>query len=295
MQPCQVCGGMAVDAAGYCTQCRAYVGPVPQQGYPLYSDQQGAPPYPGQPHSGQPHSGQAYPGQAYPGQAYPGQPYPGQASAPPYSGPPGPGYPPGSGAPGYPAAPAGPPRGRSPYLVPLIALCAALAVVVVGIVVVVVVKSGTGQSSGNGARSSAVIDSCLVGTWTVTKASQEFPISGVGSVHLVAQGTTETLIRADGTAEDNYGNDTRYEGSLSGHTYTLDVSGRVRYTIRTANGTITYVAPSAIGTVTLSVDGVKATSVPLSVSTDPAHYTCSGNTATQHTDTYDATLVRHNS
>src|SRR6266508_6110907 len=30
MQPCGVCGGMGIDAAGYCTQCRTYRG-VPDQ------------------------------------------------------------------------------------------------------------------------------------------------------------------------------------------------------------------------------------------------------------------------
>jgi len=47
MQPCQVCGGMAVDQNGYCTQCGTFRGqptqPVsgaPQSGYPYAGPQQ---------------------------------------------------------------------------------------------------------------------------------------------------------------------------------------------------------------------------------------------------------------
>src|ERR1700732_1293857 len=99
MQPCHVCGGMVIDAAGYCTQCRTYRGQVAPQGYPAYPDQQGTPPYPGQPSS---------------------PPYPGQPSSPPYSATPvtlpyqAGAYPPGA----YPGQPAPPPpgSGRNPFL-----------------------------------------------------------------------------------------------------------------------------------------------------------------------------------
>jgi hypothetical protein len=238
MQPCHVCGGMAIDAAGYCVQCRTYRGQVAPPGYP-------------------------------------------------------PGYP------AHPPAPAPPGGGRSPFLIPLIALCVTLAIVAVGIVVVVVVKSNrraeAQPGSGPTARPqrSAAIDPCLVGNWTIIRASQQFPIDGVGNVQLTLKTGTQTLaIQADGSVEDNYGGDSRYEGSGGGHTYTLDVSGKAHYTIRTVNSTITFLNTSADGSIAASIDGISVTSVPLSVTSDPAHYTCSGNTATEHTDNYDATLTR---
>ncbi|HKT05791.1 MAG TPA: hypothetical protein VJT31_40290 [Rugosimonospora sp.] len=255
MQPCQVCGGMAVDAAGYCTQCRTYRGPVPPAPYPA---QPSGPPYAVQPS---------------------GPPYVTQSSGPPYGGP----------------APA-----RNPFLIPLIALCAAVVLVAAGIVVVVVVKSNNRNQAGGTTTgptlspgASAAIDPCLVGTWTVTKATQQYSIAGVGTVQLAAQGATQTVVvRADGTANDDYGTDTKYQGALGGHTYTLDVTGTVSYSIRTANSTITFVSPTANGTITATVDGLGSTSAPLSISEDPVHYTCSGDTATEHTDTYDATLTK---
>lgn len=284
MQPCHVCGGMMIDAAGYCTQCRTYRGQVPPQGYSLYPDQQSAPPYPAQP--GVP---------PYPGQPS-GPPYPATPVTMPYQ----PGsYPPAPQPASYPPAPPRPGGGRSPFLIPLIALCVALVIVAVGIVVVVVVKSNSNPqaqtSSGPTAApgQSTAIDPCLVGTWTVSKASQQFPISGVGNVQITLKSGTQTVaIGADGTVEDDYGTDSRYEGSGGGHTYTLDVAGKAHYTVRTANSTITFIAPSANGTIAASVDGVSVTSIPLSVTSDPVHYTCSGGTATEHTDTYDATLTR---
>ena len=97
MQPCQVCGGMAVDQNGYCTQCGTFRG------------------QPTQPVSGTPYPPQAggyQPYQAGPGPAS-GAPWPSQTSAAPYpfSGPPV------SGTPGYPAQQ----QGRKPLTLILIA------------------------------------------------------------------------------------------------------------------------------------------------------------------------------
>src|SRR5947208_9586576 len=109
MQPCQVCGGVAIDPNGYCTQCGTFRGQVAQ---PV----SGAPGYPGYPPAS-------------------GAPYPSPTSATPYpfSGPPS------SGAPGYSAPPA-PTRNR--YVVPLVASVAVLVLLIGAIVVIAIVRSG---------------------------------------------------------------------------------------------------------------------------------------------------------
>jgi hypothetical protein len=112
-------------------------------------------------------------------------------------------------------------------------------------------------------------------------------------VVLDSQNALQTVvIRADGTAKDDYGDDSKYSGTSGGHTYTLDVTGTVNYSVRTGNDTLTFVDPKADGSVLYGIDGKSATSFPLSVSSDPTRYTCSGSTMTEHTDTYDATLTK---
>ncbi|MEV0728610.1 hypothetical protein [Polymorphospora sp. NPDC050346] len=106
MQPCAVCGGVTINAAGNCTQCGTYRGsldPLPPSPYsqqpPDYQQPYGQQGYGQQPGSGygqQPDYGQPA-GGAY-GQPDYGQPGSGGPSYPPSSGP---GYPPVSGA-GYP-------------------------------------------------------------------------------------------------------------------------------------------------------------------------------------------------
>jgi hypothetical protein len=194
----------------------------------------------------------------------------------------------------YPAPAA--PR-RSPYLISLIALSVAIVVVAVAIAVVAAAKSGRrAQANPPGgdpaASTSSAIDPCLVGHWTVTRASQQFPVSGVGDLLITLQGGSQTsVIEADGSADDDY-TDSRYEGTAGGHTYTLEVNGTAHYMIRTANGTITFRTPTASGSITATVDGLESTSIPLSVTSDPVQYTCSGDTATEHTANFDVTLSR---
>ncbi|BCJ65493.1 hypothetical protein [Polymorphospora rubra] len=128
MQPCAVCGGVTINAAGNCTQCGTYRGsgdPLPPSPYSTppqeYQQSYGQQGY-GQPDYGQPSSGAAGYGQPGGGPAgygppdY-GQPGNGGAGYPPVSGPSYPpvsgagyppvsggGYPPQSGAPGYPTS-----------------------------------------------------------------------------------------------------------------------------------------------------------------------------------------------
>src|SRR6266508_2135383 len=139
MQPCGVCGGLYVDAAGSCTTCGTYRGPA--YGTPA--------PTSGPPTSGPPMS-PPYPGSAPP---YPASPPPYQGSAPPYSGS-APPYQAGTqpyptaqagGWPAYPAGAPAPARTRSPLVIPLLALSAVLLIITAAIVFIAVLRHGSGK------------------------------------------------------------------------------------------------------------------------------------------------------
>lgn len=268
MQPCQVCGGVAIDQNGYCTQCGTFRGQVAQ---PV----SGAPGYPGYP----PASGAPY---ANPTSAAPN----------PFSGPPT------SGASGYSAPPA-PTRNR--YLGPLIASVAVLVLLVGAIVVIAIVRSG-GKGGGPGGASSsgppasvapsAAIDPCLVGTWQASSERQQMDYPDIGPITMIGKGQV-THIYPDGQVDDDYSQATPYTGGYSGHTITMTVSGTVHSRITTSGGTLTFHDAKPNGSVVFTVDGKQVGSpVPLSVDSDPVQYTCLNNTATEHTSDYDVTLTK---
>ncbi len=280
-----------MDPNGFCAQCGTYRGQVtePVSGTP-YPPAPGGYPYPaGQaPASGAPWSGQT---SAPPG----GPPWPGQTSAGPYSF----SGPPVSGSPGYP--PPAPPSQRRPLFGVLIAASAVL-VVLVGAIVVLARSGKHNEAGGGGTQTpvdttvstgpSAAIDPCLVGTWRATSERQTQDYPGIGPVLLIGQGQT-SHIHADGTIEDDYSQATPYTGSYNGHSIAMTVTGTVHSRITTANGTLSFHDISANGTVTVKVDGsVAGSPVPLSVSDDPVQYTCTGKTATEHTEHYDVTLTK---
>jgi hypothetical protein len=265
---------MAVDQNGYCTQCGTYRGQVTQ---PV----SGAP-YP-------PQGGYQYPAPAS------GAPWPGQTSAAPYpfSGPPV------SGSPGYPQS--APPAHRRSLFGVLIASSAVLVILVGAIVVLAIVRSGkhpdpvaTGLPTPTATTGgpAAAIDPCLVGTWKATSEHQQQDFPGVGAVTLTGQGEV-SHIQADGTVDDDYSQATPYSGSYNGHSITMTVTGTVHSRITTSAGTLAFHDVAANGTVTLKVDGATAGSpYPLSMSSDPVQYTCTGKTATEHTEHYDVTLTK---
>ena len=272
MQPRQVCGGMAVDQNGYCTQCGTFRG------------------QPTQPVSGAPQSGYPYAG---PQQApASGAPWPGQGSAAPYpfSGPPV------SGTPGYTQPPQ---QQRRPVTLILIA-ASALVVVLIGAIVVVALARGGKKPDGTPVADSttvppgpsAAIDPCLVGTWQATSEHQQQDYPDVGPVTLIGQGEI-SHVSADGSVTDDYSKTSPYTGSYNGHSITMTVTGTVTSRITTAGGTLTFHDVKANGSVSYKVDGQPVGSaVPLDVSNDPVQYSCQGKTATEHTDHYDVTMTR---
>src|SRR5205814_1855740 len=188
MQPCEVCGGMGVDAAGYCTQCRNYRGlPAPASGAP-YGYAPASPPGYAAGYA----AGYAQPPASPAGYAQPAQaPTPGYQPAP-MSGPPA-SYAPTSGG-GFPPQPAyapgftpPPPKARS-FTVPLIALSATLVVLVVATMnghAVRLVATGTitfGYRTSNGSLAFSNVNAA--GTETVS-------IDGVQATSQALEGDTD--------------------------------------------------------------------------------------------------------
>lgn len=305
MQPCEVCGGLGVDAAGYCMQCRTFRGQPPANpgyGQPAYPQPTSGTPYPVQPAGGgyspasappapaapppggyPPPTGAGYvppPASAAPYPNYGGN-YPTSGGAYPTSGG---GYPPTSGPPaGYPggyAAPQPPPlpvpRSRNSFAAPLIALSGTLALIVIAIVVVIVVqKSGKSDDpphAGPGASPtptvSSAIDACLLGTWDVTSISMTLPIQSQ-SLQLTGSGG-EAKFRPDGTGQLSHSG-TRLSGTLQGITFDLDGTGTTRFSLRTSGSTFSLTSKSGDGEWRL-----RGTSTPIDVNNffDGAKYTC---------------------
>ncbi len=275
MQPCQLCGGMVVDANGYCTQCGSYRGPI--------AAPPGSGPYP------TPVSGTPYPPVS-------GTPYP------PVSGTP---YPP-AGQPQY-AYPPAAARGRNPNLALLITGGALVVLLVAAIIVVVVIRKSGGTATANpGGTTShstgstpttsptpaALIDTCLIGSWTVTKDVETLDIPNVGPIDVTGHGAV-VRIRPDGSITQDYGPASDYAGTANGHKLTIKVKGTVQGTIRTANDTISFSDLQADGTETAFVDNKQVgTPVPLTPDTTPVQYTCAGQTATQRGTSLNMTLTK---
>jgi hypothetical protein len=279
MQPCAVCGGVQVNAAGYCTQCGTFRG-LPQQPPPPPPSYPQAPPpgYPGYPQPGSP---PAYP-TSVPPAGYP-------TSVPPA-------YQQTSGG-GYPGYPQPPQRGRS-YLVPLVALSATLVVLVVAIAIVVAVGGGgddpiagptTTPTSGGPVESASAapggdVDDCVIGTWRVTSHKETVPIEGQGNVTFTGgEGATLRLNR-DGTGVTDYGSGTEYRGELSGETVRLEVSGRLTYKYTADDGrvSVTDVESTAKGRFVVGSEEYEIPE-PFDTKDNSASYTCSTDLLTQNT------------
>jgi hypothetical protein len=273
MQPCAVCGGVQVDAAGYCTQCRTFRG-VPQQPPPQPPNY----PQPQQsPYSGYPPGSPAYPTSVPPG-------YPQQTS--------GGGYPM-----SYPAAPAQP--GRRSFVVPLVALAATLGVLVTAIVIVVAVRSGgdepgpgpvagattrAGSTPSASATPASDVDECVVGDWRVTSHKEDIPVEGRGKVTFTGGDGATLQLNADGTGEFDYKSGTEYEGELSGQAVRLELSGRVTYHFTARNGSLAITDVESTATGKLYFDNEQyGDPLPLNPEEDTSTYTCSGDTLTQKT------------
>ncbi|GAA4143694.1 hypothetical protein GCM10022251_02450 [Phytohabitans flavus] len=301
MQPCAVCGGVQVDAAGYCTQCGTFRG-VPHQPPPPPSYPQAPPPaYPGYPQPGSP--------PAYPTSVPPGYPtsvppaYPQQISGAGY-----PGSQQTSGG-GYPGFPPPPPQRRRSYLVPLAALGSTLVVLVVAIVLVVALRGGGGEdpiagpttgaptSAGPAESASAApagdVDQCVIGTWRVTSHKEDVDFEDLGKVTFTGGENATLKLNADGTGETDYGSGTEFEGEAKGRTYRLEVSGKLTFEYTAKGGTAKFTDVDSKASGKLFIDGEQyGDSVPFNAEADSSTYTCSTDLLTQKTFLYTTEYER---
>jgi hypothetical protein len=268
---------MGIDGNGYCTQCRTYRG-LPQA----------MPPSSGVPYSGVPYSTSPAPYAGYPtssGPTYP-QPTSGAAAFP------GTTY---GGAYGAPTSP--PPKRRSSFMVPLLALCGVLAVLVVAIVVVVVVKN-SGDSGGGGTTNTALVDQCVVGTWEMTSYKEDVSIPEVGPVPFTLDGKGATMkFSKDGKGTQDFGDGTKFTGevTVSGQSaaINLKITGDIKYDFRTNDGVMSFsnLVSTSKYTVSAPATGQSETD-DFKGSSDPSKYTCSGDTMTMSTSLYQSELKR---
>jgi hypothetical protein len=200
-----------------------------------------------------------------------------------------PGYP----TPGYPQRP---PRTRSPLLVPLIALSSILVILVAAIVVVAVVRaSGRNNSTGGGSTApttASLVDECVIGTWRMSHYEEDVPVKDIGNVKFTGEGA-EVRLRADGTGVTDYKDGTTFDATVGGVAYKLVVTGTVSFGYRTSNGTVSFSGVTASGQETLTrTDTGQQVTQELTGSSDPASYTCSGDSLTEFTNQYRAELRR---
>lgn len=257
MQPCPNCGRTEVTPAGNCQNCGMFRG----------NEAYGGAGYGAGYGQGQ---GHAYPPQD-PWQAQPAAPA--QYQQPAY---------------GYPdphAYPQQPQPSRRPSTLPLIVLSVVAVILVIGIVSVVVIRASRDDDSGtggNGGTTASGVDRCVVGSWRVTSAKEKVEQQGT-VVEFTARGGTVDL-KADGTGKTDYGSGVVYTGRVSGQSVTITFTGSATFNFKTVDGSFTFSNPVANGSAAVKVNGTQTTSIPLTMDTKPAKYTCSGNRLTQTTD-----------
>jgi hypothetical protein len=290
MQPCPNCGGMGIDANGYCTQCRTY------RGFPQAPQQPPAgPPYSGAPYGAQ----QPYAG--YPASSVPS--YSDPISAPPtaYGSTYGAGGPTGGGS------------SRNKFLMPVLALSGVLVILVIAIVVVAALKNGddkkdpqagptngptaTGKAS---AKPSAVIDECLVGTWTTKSYTEQLAMDNVGNVPITLQKNGSTIKFApDGKLTETY-KDSTYTANptISGQQVAITITANATVTANagTSNGSLTYSNVASTGTLNTKAPSINYDQTdPFEANDLPAKYTCAGDQLTITTAQVSQTATRTSS
>lgn len=293
MQPCPTCGGMGIDANGYCTQCRTYRG-VPQA--------------PQQPTSGTPYSGAPY-GQQQPYAGYPtssgpsyqdGSAFPGQASGPPA-------YPPTTYGGQYGASPT-PPK-KNNFLVPVLALSGVLVLLVIAIVVVAALKkddtptnpvagpSTAAATKGASAKASAAIDECLVGTWQTKTYTEQVAMDGVGNVPISLDKNGSVIkFTPDGKLNEVYAN-SQFSGNptIQGQKVplTITVNATVNATVHTTTGSLVYSDLKSDGKINTKAPSINFDQTDdFTTDDNPAKYTCSGDNLTITTTTVNQTASR---
>jgi hypothetical protein len=207
--------------------------------------------------------------------------------------------PPGAGPAGPSAALAMPPADSQPgkRITPrmLAALMAATAVLSAGLTygAVALTGHGGGKPQANGgtsgkthnvsrpsspaATASSGLDSCLFGTWRQTLEQIPDTINGDPITLSGGYGMIETF-SPSGVATMQYGGGITYTATLNGNVWSEVINGSATYDYTTQDGMLLSSNVIANGTQALDENGSYDNGGPLTLNTEPARYTCSGNT-----------------
>jgi len=128
------------------------------------------------------------------------------------------------------------------------------------------------------------IDPCVVGRWRVSSHVEDVPMDGVGKVKFSGGENATVNLTGDGRGWVDYGSGTVYEGRAQGHTYRLQITGRISYDFTARDGTVSFENVTSTGRVRIYVDGEQVGSESsFDGSDDPTKYECSGDTLVQTT------------
>jgi hypothetical protein len=133
--------------------------------------------------------------------------------------------------------------------------------------------------------SSAVIDSCLVGTWREVSNESNLNLTGAGGARARVRGAGRTLtFRADGTEFVDYGGGVRKSGrSADGVLVEQTITGTVEYRVSTRDGILSFLL-LADDTKIEYRSGGRVVAEGTFGESSPVSYTCVGDTHTQAQD-----------
>lgn len=132
---------------------------------------------------------------------------------------------------------------------------------------------------------------CLIGTWKSVHQNTLNTINGEPVQFSGAGGETVT-IRANGTAETEWGNNAVFSADVNGVEWTDTIVGYTTDHWAVQNGQILQSDVSSHGTITLRDNGAYNAQAPLSLAPGATQYTCSGNTLREYFTDGSDELVR---
>ncbi|GAA0896706.1 hypothetical protein GCM10009557_70880 [Virgisporangium ochraceum] len=147
-------------------------------------------------------------------------------------------------------------------------------------------SSGTPSASASAAGG----DGCVIGTWVESQSTYTMTVGDV-AVAMTTSGAIQRF-RADGTGELDMSAGTLATGTAGGKKYERTTQGKITFRYTPQDAKIYYTDVVGSGSSTVKVDGVAGAPVPLSGSTDPDTYTCSGDTFVQSGTNYRIELKR---
>jgi hypothetical protein len=178
-----------------------------------------------------------------------------------------------------------PQRTRSPRLNRLLALAAVAVVLVAAVVGVILIRAddrpgapGSTAAPASASASAPSINECVLGSWTVDRATTTMFIDD-DIVEFTNTGGLTWRLNADGTGEYSFGRGATYVGSHGGEQITYTYVGVVTFTFATDPSRQLRLDNVRLGAETAAKVSVRGTSVEAGVSgrPDSLTYTCGDN------------------